>query len=264
MSVPRPGLTFSWDLRRIPLVLVGFILLSAGAHVCAFFIFQVVYPAQVSIKAPHPSFSVLDPRRPDHQALLRWIDAEDPAPAATGSSDITNRLLDIPYKPSFAAMRTAPLAVPEPQPSVLFPPARDPLAVIRSVEAKPAPPPPPEVANPTRIGFSSELADRVPESLPPFTISKKVTQPVEPAEYLIGVSDRGEIRFVFQQHVSAESTVAPEAAALEAEAADRLSQVKLKPAAPELTWGHVRIEWGPEIYLPSVPQKDAHGPKSRQ
>ena len=118
-------LIFNWDqVRRIPFVLVGFVLISAAAHLCAFFVFQVVYPPQASIKPPHPSLSVIDLRRPDHQALLRWIDAEDPAPAATGSSNITDRLLNVTYQPSYATMRTSPLAVPETPPTVLFPPAR--------------------------------------------------------------------------------------------------------------------------------------------
>jgi hypothetical protein len=114
-----------------------------------------VYPPQASIKPPHPSLSVIDLRRPDHQALLRWIDAEDPAPAAAGSSNITDRLLNVTYQPSYATMRTSPLAVPETPPTVLFPPARDPLAIIRSVETKPAPLPPPDVAKLTRVVFSS-------------------------------------------------------------------------------------------------------------
>src|SRR5215213_90758 len=113
------SLTFHWQVSRVPLILLAFILLSAVGHFCAFFLFQVVYPAQASIKPPHPSFTFLDPRRPDHQALLRWIDAEDPAPAATGASNIADRLLDIKYRPSFATMHTAPLAVPESPASVL-------------------------------------------------------------------------------------------------------------------------------------------------
>jgi hypothetical protein len=257
-------LIFNWDqFRRIPFVLLGFILISAAAHLCPFFLFQVVYPPQASIKAPHPSFSVIDPRRPDHQALLRWIDAEDPAPAATGGSNITDRLLNVTYQPSFATMRTSPLAVPETPPTVLFPPARDPLAIIRSVEPKPAPLPPPEVAKLTRVAFSSTLAGRVPDTLPPFTVATKASEPVDSAEFLIGVSDRGEIRFIFPQRSSANPNVVPEAAALDAEAADRLALMKLKPGLTELTWGWARIDWGAEIYRASAPPKNPGGTKTR-
>jgi len=262
------SLTFSWDqVRRIPLVIPGFLLISAAAHFGAFFLFQVVYPPQASINAPHPSLTVIDPRRPDHQALLRWIDAEDPVPAAAGSTSITDRLLDISYRPSFATMRTAPLAIPEPPQSVLYPPARDPLAIIRSAEQKLPPPPPPPPAKPTRIIFSGELADRTPDSLLPFKANTKVSDAVHPAEFLVGVTDRGEIRFVFLQRPSADSNLVPEAtseaATLDGEAADQLSRVKLKPGGPEITWGHARIEWGPEIYREAFTPKPPSAPKAR-
>src|SRR5688572_15066740 len=94
---PR-SLTFNWQVSRVPLILLVFILISPFGHFCSFFLFQVFYPPQASLKPPHPSFTVLDPRRPDHQALLRWIDAEDPAPAATGAASITDRLLNVQYR----------------------------------------------------------------------------------------------------------------------------------------------------------------------
>jgi hypothetical protein len=260
-GTPR-SLTFSWEqVRRIPLVLPALVLVSALGHFGAFFLFQVVYPPQASINAPHPSLTLADPRRPDHQALLRWIDAEDPAPASTGVSSITDRLLDLPYRPSYATMRTMPLPVPEPPPTILFPPARDPLAIIRSVEAKATPAPPPSPVKPTRVVFSPEFAGRVPRSLPPLTMTTRVSKAVDAAEFLIGVSDRGEVRFIFLQRASAD---VDEAAALDAEAADRLMRVKLDPGPAELTWGRARIEWGPDIYAEPGAAKKTPTAKARQ
>jgi hypothetical protein len=247
-AIPR-SLTFGWDqVRRIPLVLGAFILISLALHSAAFFLLQVVYPPQASIKPPHPSFSILDPRRPDHQALLRWIDAEDPAPSGAGGSNIAERLLDIPYRPSFTAMRTQPLALPESVQPVLFPPARDALAIIRSVEAKPeawsAPPP----THSSRVVFSGELAQRVPERALPFAVNTRVAKPVDVPEFIVGVTDRGEIRYIFPQRSSADPNAMPEVAKLDEEAAEQLSRLKLNPAESPLTWGRARIEWGAEIY----------------
>jgi hypothetical protein len=86
---------------------------------------------------------------------------------------------------------------------------------------------------------------------------------VDSAEFLIGVSDRGEIRFIFQQRSSADPNAVLEAAALDAEAANRLALVKLKPGGPELTWGRARIDWGAEFYQASAPPKNSSGTKAR-
>ncbi len=271
-GVPRKFTFAGEDVRRIPFVLALFLLISLIAHASAFFLFQIVYPPQSSIAAPQPPLTVLDERRPDHQALLRWIDAEDPAPAASGAINITDRLLEVKYRPSFATMRTAPLTAPEPPATILFPPARDPLSIIRSVEAKPEPPPKPPASNPTRLVFSPELADRVPEELPPLTVNAKVDTAVDVPEFLIGVTDRGEIRFVFPQRPSADPGLVPISAdpdlmadskTLDSEASDQLSRIKLKPGTPELAWGRVRIEWGPEIYQEKAPDDKTPARKSR-
>src|SRR4030095_8853916 len=108
------GMTFHWEVkRRWHTVLPGFILISLIVHAATFFIFRVTYPPQASMAAPPPEVTVLDPNRPDHQALLRWIEAEDPSPAINGGNAVTDRLLQVEYKPSYARLRTPPLTLPE-------------------------------------------------------------------------------------------------------------------------------------------------------
>jgi hypothetical protein len=239
------GLIFAWDrLRRIPIILPGFLLISFVGHIGAFFLFRVVYPPQASLPMPPPTITVLDPSRPDHQALLRWVDAEDPAPA-TARTDLTDRLLEVPYRASYQTSRTTPLTLPEEVTGVKYPPARDPLAVIRSVEAKPSTTSPIPASTPTRVVFSDNIANRV-RHIGAFAIKSRSTEPVETASFLIGVTDRGEVRYVIPQSSSGNTR-------LDAEAAQALGAMRLEHAAAAITWGHAAVQWGAEIYARAKP-----------
>lgn len=234
------ALIFAWErVRRVPVVLPGFVLLAFIGHVGAFFLFRVVYPPQASLPMPPPAITMLDPSRPDHQALLRWAEAEDTAPAAA-QTGITERLLDISYRPSFTTARTAPLTLPEEAGAAQYPPPRDPLALIRSVEPKPAPLPPLPQTDPTRVTFSAGIATRLRGNAT-LTLEKRATEPLEAAEFLVGVTDRGEVRFAILQHSSGSE-------ALDAEAATQLTRVPLAPATEPITWARATVHWGAEVF----------------
>lgn len=234
------ALIFAWEkVRHVPLVLPGFLLLALAAHVAAFFLFRVVYPAQASLRPPPPSITVLDPSRPDHQTLLRWAEAEDAAPiiAQTG---ITDRLLEVSYRPSYTTARTAPLTLPPEPERVQYPPPRDPLSFIRSVESKPAAPPALTKSGPTRVTFSADLTPRL-RTDGALTFTKKSTTPLEPAQFLVGITDRGEVRFAVLQHPSGND-------ALDAEAADQLTRLQLAPAETPIVWSTATIHWSADAY----------------
>jgi hypothetical protein len=238
------GTTFHWDVvRRFPTVLPGFILISLMVHAVAFFIFQVVYPPQETMAAPPPAITALDPQRPDHQALLRWIDTEDPTPGMTDGNSISDRLLQIGYKPSYATLRTPPLMLPDEPQGMQYPPARDPLAIIRSVEPNPPKPVAPAQGDPTRIIFSGELGRRPIAALPRLVITSKSSKELEPASFLVGADARGVVQYVMQQSSSGNAT-------LDAEAANYLSKLKLAPGDQPISWGHVTVQWGPDAYAP--------------
>lgn len=237
------ALIFAWErVRRMPMVLPAFLLLSFVVHVAAFFAFRVVYPPQASLRPPPPPITILDPARPDHQALLRWAEAEDPAPAAT-QSQLTDRLLEVRYRPSYAAVRTAPLTLAPEVGRAQYPPARDPLHLIRSVEpAQPRPPSPPEAAN-TRMNFSGELAARASDS-GQLAWASRSRDPLEPAEFLVGVTERGEVRFVVLQRSSGNRE-------LDQEAANHLRNFELTQGSAPVEWGHATVNWGADVYLSS-------------
>lgn len=243
------GITFQWEiLRRFPTVLPAFIALSVIGHGVAFFLFRVVYPPQATMAAPPPAITVLDPTRPDHLALLQWIEAEDPAPAAVGTTGITDQLLQLPYRPSFAQLKTPPLVASETIPRVQYPPAHDPLAVIRSGETRIEHHSQTPAGATTRVRFSAALAGRTPATSEfIWPNDKRTSQLVEPATFLLGVNDRGLVQYVIPQRTSGDSALDSEAAAL-------LATLKLSPAESPIIWGHATFVWGREVFAEAPPK----------
>src|ERR1700733_6449459 len=129
MNVPpsEPDLTFHWPVEKgFPFVLFVCVAGSLFAHAATFFLFQVVYPQRVTIPQPAPHVSLLTPSSPENIALLRWIEAEDPALLANDNPVVPPGLAMVRYRPSFNTLRTEPLGSPvEKAPAVRFPRAED-------------------------------------------------------------------------------------------------------------------------------------------
>ncbi len=86
MSAPAAAspLLFSWatpQRRRRALIL--FLIASVVLHAFGFYIFQVVYPPTVALLPAPARLTVISPDDPESLALLRWVEAEDPALAST-------------------------------------------------------------------------------------------------------------------------------------------------------------------------------------
>lgn len=242
-------LTFPWKKPRgMFLVLPGFLALSLIAHAATFFLFQVVYPQRVSIPRPAPQVSLLLPSVPEHRSILRRIEAEDPALIATTAGAEPDGLLEVPYRPSFAAIRTAPRAIAEATPASFFPPARPPLAIIRSA----APPPAAQALlhkpQPTTLSIAGPLKARFPANPPTLALREKSTTPLEPAEFLIGVTERGEVRYTFLQKSSG-------AAAIDDEAATHLRALTFLHGDSPIAWGFVSFAWGDDAHESKPPSK---------
>ncbi len=239
---PDQALTFHWPRREgFPFILFGCIAASLFAHAATFFLFQVADPLGTSIPRSAPQVSVLTPSSPEAIALLHWIDAEDPALVATASSATPPGLFDIPYHPSYAKMRAAPPGLVEQPVTVIFPPARNPLEIITSAAAKPITPPTASPPHPTTVSFSAALADRMPTALPVLRLNTRTVEPVEPTRHLIGVTDRGEVRFLFLQNSSGNP-------ALDDQAAAHLQSLRFTPGEAPITWGTAVVTWGDDAY----------------
>lgn len=244
-DAPTLNLTFDWPRREgFPFVLFGCVVVSLFAHAATFFLFQVNEPLGTSIPRTPPQVSVLTPSSPEAIALLHWIDAQDPALVATANSITPPGLFDLAYRPSYATLRTLPLGPVEQLATVAFPAAREPLAIITSADAKPALPPAADDSHPTTARFSPALAGRAPAPLPPFVWQSRATAPVKPATFLIAVTDRGEVRFLFLQDLQEPS----DDPTLDAQAAAWLQTLTFAPAEAPITWATVTVLWGDDAY----------------
>ena len=237
-----PELLFGWDRpARFRWKFFGLILLSAAVHLGTFFLFQIVYPPRVTIPPPAPEVSLLLPTTPENRALLRRIEAEDPALIAATPSVTPPGLFQQEYLASYRTVRTQPRTVAAETPVIRHPASRDPLTIIRST-ARPAPSadvaPPPV---PTRLAFSSALTARAPSEMPAWNFTRRAASPLEPAAFLIGITDRGEVRYVFQQRSSGDP-------ALDAQAAAQLPRLAFRPAETPVAWGIATITWGDDAY----------------
>jgi hypothetical protein len=236
------GLTFSWAGReRFSLLLFACVFFSILAHATTFFLFQVVYPQRVTIPPPESKVTFLTGATPEGEALLRWIDAEDPALVASAVGQAPTWLLEVPYIPSYATVRTLPPTTVEAAPTVQFPPAKPPLDIIRSADRKPALPVAVQQKAPTAIHFSGSLATRAPSSPPPLELSVRSPTPLQTASLLIGVNEAGEVRYHFVQQSSGNP-------AMDTQAGEYLSRLPFAAAASPIEWSVATVNWGDDAY----------------
>jgi hypothetical protein len=249
MSAPARGLVFSErDPGVIPWPLLGFILLSACVHAFGFFLFQTIYPASGRVGPPPVQVGLLAPGTPESDAILRWVNSEDPALAAQpGKAPIPN-LMDLPYIPSYSAPHARPTMAAAPEETLPSPDGASGLELVKIAAAHPAGSPPPPAPERTALSFSGGL--EVAGALPSFA-SLHEADPVElqPARFLLGVSDQGEVRYVFLQERSGDK-------GLDASAGNLLEQVRFKGSAAPLTWGFATFYWGAEVYARSAPEPE--------
>jgi hypothetical protein len=249
MSTPEPSaMTFDWPRRqRSSWLLAALIFGSLVLHSAVFLLVQVRLPKPVQpprtelpvvVLAP---FDALGNPSPENAALLAWAHAEDPARVARPPLTDPSALFVSNYRPSVAAMRTAPLAPPVEPPTIQFPPPRDPLSLIRGNATAPTAPADPPAPQPTRLAFSPTLANRAPATPPQLEISQKSSAALEPTRFLIGTAANGETRFIFLQQTCGQSRY-------DELAQEFLSRLTLAPGEAPLTWGTVTVQWGDDAY----------------
>jgi hypothetical protein len=193
---------------------------------------------------------LLTPGTPDADAILRWIDAEDPALAAEPGKAPVPGLMSLPYIPSYSTVHAKPAMAPAPEQPLPYPAGVEGLDLVKIASAHQAasPPPPPPVT--TALSFSGPLANAALEPLPPLDRLREADLgEVQPARFLLGVSDRGEVRYVFLQDSSGDKT-------LDARASRLLEQIRFRASSEPLTWGFATFYWGPAVFA-----RPASGPE---
>ena len=245
MSPATKNLVFSGrDHGGIPWTLLGFILLSACVHAFGFFLFQTIYPANARMGPPPVQIGLLAPGTPEADAILRWIDSEDPAVAAQPGEAAIPHLMSLPYLPSYNKVHGRPTMASAPAEAPLpYPDGVSGTDLIKMAVARPAGPQAPAVPVPTALSFSGPLQEAGPL---PSLAGLHETDPVQPARFLLGVSDTGEVRYVFLQDASGDKT-------LDANAGGILQQVRFQASAAPLTWGFATFYWGSEVFAPATP-----------
>jgi TonB family protein len=244
-SAPQADLTFATpEDSGFPYMLFFCVFGSLVAHAATFFLFQVVYPQRVTIPQPAPHVSLLTPSSPENIALLRRIEAEDPALVANDKPTAPPGLVTAHYQPSYASLHTAPLGPPvEKTQGVRFPPAEDRLAPIDAAKVAPAANATVPAKN-TSITFADGLAGRALANNPGIVFAYHASAPVEATTLLIGVSNEGKVTYALIQHPSGDP-------ALDELAIEHLRNVTFEAASAPVAWGFATFSWGGDAYAPA-------------
>jgi len=247
MKPAADALVFQWGSKhRSFLLLFWFFILSLCVHALALYIFQVKYPSTVSIAPPPVQVSLLTPSMPEYRALTRWIEAGNPALAMSPPDIAPPGMLEPAYKPSYSTVRAQPRLAEDQNEPVRFPPVIDSPGIIAAsatnqtrIEAAPFSP------KTSSLRLSGALADRKIKKQTEIPPAQKSSAPLKPSRFMIGVNDRGEIRYVFLEESCGEKTM------------DQWAQIHLQTQVefasdPQpITWGVATYFWGDDAYLPA-------------
>lgn len=244
---------FTWaDREASSWWLAAFIFISFLLHSAAFFVFQGREPAPPRTIRAAPMVQILtatdDPahHNPETDALLQWIAVHDPALVAKMQTVEPVGLLDVRYRPSYEVIRTQPLGAPPEPPTIQIPPARDPVAMIRSVSPSEKIAPVAVQPQATEVRLSAALQSRVKEP-PAFVPTVKTTVTVQPTIVFAGVNGDGETRFAFLQQACG-------APALDSDALAFVRGLNFSKTGDSVQWGTVTIAWGDDVIAPAAPR----------
>jgi hypothetical protein len=232
---------FRWPERKASLLLPVLFVISVAVHGLAFYIFQVQYPP-TAVSAPPPAqVTLLTGDTPQGAALLKWIEARDPATAARVMTAGAPALKEIVYTPSYAEAQTQPLDQ-EPSVEQVPIPAAHSLLDWTYERPKATPPEPPKRVV-SSLKFSHVLRDRDAAPNMPLNLSLRSTVNLHRAVFLAAVSGEGEVRYCFLQERSGDPAMDSQAEAL-------LRSHPFLPSGNALEWGYAVITWGAEAYAP--------------
>ena len=257
-QVEHYRLVFRWPERSASLLLPAFLLLSLVVHAFAFFLFQVAYPPTVSLSPPPAQVTLITPDQPESAAFLRWVQAQDPAIAASVEevappSGLGKRL----YRPSYATARSYPMEVEPPQTSPGFPAARsllDPRDAPTAAATSPAPRP----AVATSLTFSRGLNARDAAPGAPLALATPSRANLRPTVFLVGIGAKGEVRYCVPQAGSeGASSGDPQ---VDAQAEILLRAHPFSPSPIPLQWGFATFTWGAQAYASAAPAPEVPAP----
>ena len=179
--------------------------------------------------------------------LLRWVQVQDPSATEQPLEIIPAGLGDIRYTPAYAITHTFPKE-PEPRTDTElagFPSAHNLLDILDSTAA---PAPMPRHGVTTALSFSEALRARDAAPDAPLPIEAKSGVNLRPTVFLVGVDDRGEVRYCFLQEGSGDETL------IDRQAEAALRQHRFSRSETPLEWGFATFIWGAEAHAPRPAQ----------
>jgi hypothetical protein len=245
MNAAAP-LLFSWTPpgRRVR-ALIFFLIASLLLHAFCFYLFQIVYPPTVALLPPPARVSVISPDNPESLALLRWVEAEDPALAITTQRAPGTKTFAPPklqHIPSYATHQPVLKTLPEPAPDLSIP-STGPIGAVRipSLNTNIAPAP---IIRKTSIMFAETPGELGAPVLPDFQFN--ASRPDTPANALfrVAIDGFGAVRFCFLAESSGDPGLDEQAHHF-----IQLCRFKREPAAPSsnLIWTTATVLWGNDI-----------------
>ena len=240
---------FDWEEpRRRNLAIAGFVAASFAVHLAGFYLFQVVYPPVVSLVPAPQRINLIYATSEQTATVLRWIDAEDPALAATTrrpphmQRHVIGKVEHIPsYFATEPALKEPPplvvdLRVPSVQPPGPVPATRGAVASVVGLQS-------------TRVTFSGELQQLGDAKLAASSFKASSNEPPQNAQFRIAVDGQGAVRYCFLLNSSRDAT-------LDEQARQHLALGRFpRPStsnSDSLVWGIATIEWGNDVAQPDA------------
>ena len=261
-TFPEPEFTpvFDWSRRGgRKLSLVSFIAASALLHALCFYVFQIIYPPTIALLPPPARVTVITPDSDEGRVLLRWIEAEDPALSSTTQRPREAPGLEPPkpaHVPSYAG-RVPPLKEVPPSERDLRIPSAQPPGPVPTLRAGPTPAP--QVV-PTRLTFAADVDQLGAAEMPPLQFTTWSKEPPQAAQFRVGISVRGDVRYCFLDVSSGD-------AALDAQARGYIVRARFPALANRkievangVLWITATIEWGNDLALATKASADSPAP----
>lgn len=246
-TVDEPGLLFAWaPPRESARTIVLFVAASFVLHLLCFYIFQIVYPPSVLLVPPPARVNLLSGRTEEGRALLRWLDAEDPALLSTTIRPRTRELPRLEHVPSYMNERLVLKQLP-PLDVDLSSPSIQPPQPVRTWRRNP--PARRTIEIPTAVEFSEEIAALGPATFPRTKFNAVTDDQPASIRFRIAVNARGRVQYAFPLNSSGDVT-------LDAQAHQHIAQTTFdRPPNESLSWGVATVEFGSDIARP-----DEHEP----
>lgn len=243
------SLLFAWDSpRRAKFAIAAFLVLSLIAHALCFYIFQIVYPPTVALLPPPARITLITAGSEDGRALLRWIDAEDPALAFTTYRPVEGTLLALPkaeHVPSYLATQPTLKEIPAVKRSLNIPSCL-PAGPVKIPHHKTART---RTVVPTAVSFSSEFDILGAPTLPQNNFVASNAEAPRTVRFRAAVNRLGEVRYCFPMNSSGDP-------GLDEQGRLYVLRCRFAKAAPafgetdSLTWGIATIEWSNDVARP--------------